>query len=106
MLEIISPITGERLQVVDNDFEEEMTWEQAIEVCKNLGDGWRLPTKLEMEVIYSQLHENGIGNFEASCYWSSTEYNLGGAWLLNFGNGDTYGDGKNNTGKIRAVRVI
>ena len=39
MLQIKSPITGERLQVAENDFEEIMNWEQAKNACNYLGNG-------------------------------------------------------------------
>ena len=54
-----------------------MTWNQAIEECYNqnklTGDHWRLPTCSELKLMYNQLHENGLGHFEPSYYWSSEE---------------------------------
>ena len=109
MLESIHPNTEERLQVADNDFEEEMTWEQAIEACKNLGDGWRLPTISELEIMYKKLHKKGSGNFKDDWYWSSMEDGTSFAWDFFF---NKYGLAhsscgyKTNTGYVRAVMTI
>lgn len=51
------------------------------------GDGWRLPTIDELEVIYEQLHKNGDGCFDNTIYWSATEFNDTVAWYFDFKNG-------------------
>ncbi len=85
MLEIVNPKTGEKFEVSDYDFTGtkdkpiggEMDWNAANAACSNLGDGWRLPSFEELELIYNQLHLKGIGNFksqEFDFYWSNNEY--------------------------------
>ena len=86
MLEITSPITGGRLQIALNDFENEMSWFDAIQACESLGNGWRLPTKSELEIIYKELYLKGKGNFKPSIYWSSSEYDIEDAWFFTFDN--------------------
>jgi hypothetical protein len=108
MLEIISLITGERLQVAENDLEKQMTWDQAKDACMNLGDGWRLPTKSELQLMYNELHKNGRGDFKIESYWCSTQYDESGAWCFYFANinGDAYGDDKRFAHYVRAVRTL
>jgi hypothetical protein len=119
MLEIKSPITGERLQVAENDFENEMTWYMAKNACAELENGWRLPTIEELKVMYEQLHKKGEGNFKDVGYWSSMEYSgFSGrqAWLLRFFDGIANTYRKTDTGgerdeifflfHVRAVRAL
>ena len=73
MLEINNPITGERLQVAENDFEKKMSWFSAQAACTELGNDWRLPTQAEFKLMYKELHEIGKGNFNGSHYWTSEE---------------------------------
>lgn len=72
MLTIEHPLTGAKLQVANQNFSDEMTWEEAKRACRELGKGWRLPTKLELEAIYEQLHKNDQGNFRCTFYWTSS----------------------------------
>ena len=56
-----------------------MNWYEAKKVCKNLGDGWRLPTKDELNLLSSNkgsIYDNMINkdNLHNNIYWSSTEY--------------------------------
>lgn len=44
MLEIEHPLTGDKLQVANQDFSNRMTWDMAIRACNELGGGWRLPS--------------------------------------------------------------
>jgi hypothetical protein len=109
MLEIISPNTGERLQVADNDFEYEMTWDQAKDACRNLGDGWMLPDESELLVLYTTLHKNDLGNFNNfSDYWSRDEdgYVFDYARRVSFYNGETDSCPMEYELNVRAVRTI
>ena len=56
MFEITNPITNERLQIAENDFENAMDWVSATNACINLGNGWRLPTKFEFAIIYKEIY--------------------------------------------------
>lgn len=54
-----------------------MPWTEAIEYCKSLGDGWRLPTHNEgmmMNCMYPVLSASEQFNGPAEFYWSATEY--------------------------------
>jgi formylglycine-generating enzyme required for sulfatase activity len=78
------------------------TWEDAKEACATLGEGWRLPTREELHLIWL----NKDDSFAAAYYWSSSEYNIFHAWLQYFFNGGQYDDSKNNTYYVRAVRAL
>jgi hypothetical protein len=83
MLEIISPLTGEKLQVAQNDFEHKMDWHEAKKACQNLGNGWRLPSIKELELIDKEFRQKGIGNFQKFWYWSGTEGEVN-SWFESF----------------------
>ena len=97
-----------------------MDWENATKACAELGDGWRLPTKEELNFIY--INKDDIGGlqdgnnnqpFQIRCYWSSTEKGVsdngmyyGLAWLQYFNDGlQDYGD-KDDECNVRAVRDV
>lgn len=76
MLIIENPITGEKIQVANQDFAHKMTWKRAAEECRNLGPGWRLPTVEKFKVIYKEIHLKGEGNFKDEFYWTSTKQKI------------------------------
>jgi hypothetical protein len=78
----------------------EMTWNKAVEVVKNLGDGWRLPTIEECFMIYEDKLING------NHYWCSTQYDNLNTWNFNFFNGFAYSSNKDSTLYVRAVRDL
>ena len=97
-----------KLEIAENDFPKKMTWNEAKKACKSLGQGWRLPTIAEFEIMYE--NKDKIGGFANGRYWSSTEYNVGFAWSFGFTNGradvNVDYDGKGSTNYVRAVRTF
>ena len=73
------------LEVAQKDFPERMTWNEAKQACKDLGAGWRLPTKEELNLLYENKAK--IGGFANKYYWSSTENDYGSVWSQNLGDG-------------------
>jgi hypothetical protein len=67
---------------------------------------WRLPTKYELNEMYLNLHQLGLGGFANYGYWSSTELDNYDAWRQNFISGFQYVYVKNNYGPVRAVRAF
>ena len=81
----------------------QMNWYDAKKACSDLGDGWRLPTKYELFVIF-----NNHGKDDNCIYWSSTQvdnYEL--AWVKNFNGGGSYGlELKQNKNTIYCVKAV
>ena len=65
---------------------------------------WFLPSKSELNLMYSNLHSVGLGNFGNLAYWSSTEMTASFAWQVIFSGGILQGTTKNNLIAVRAVR--
>jgi hypothetical protein len=75
---------------------------------------WYLPSKLELDLMYTKLKLNGLCKFLTNMpYWSSTPASYGscgatgGAWTKNFGTGANIADARNGyagTGAVRAIR--
>jgi hypothetical protein len=65
------PVTIGNLVVAQNDFPNSMTWDNAKKACAKLGNGWRLPTKNELNTLYQ--NKNAIGYYsDMNYYWSSS----------------------------------
>ena len=91
-------------EVYPQDLEGFYIWDEAVKVVEALGDGWRLPTKKELELMY--LEQEEIGGFGAYYYWSSSEYDEEIAWLKCFytgGHGNAY---KSIYNRVRPVRNL
>ena len=96
------PIIFGNLEVAQYDYPSVMTWRDAKIACAKLGNGWRLPNKDELNILYK--NKDKIGGFANSSYWSSTEYGSTDAWYQYFANGDQDSFYKNDTSYVRAVR--
>jgi hypothetical protein len=91
-LEIISPTTGEKLEVAVADFTITIISTDALSIVRELGNGWRLPTYNELKLMYEELYLKGFGNFQTG-YYTTLECNNGTCVVLNFE------DGKQSVGK-------
>ena len=112
----LTPIKQEKKLVVKRDFNFEiypdrdnpdelgkMSWNEAVEKVKELGDGWRLPTITELQLIWdSELKDL----FKKEAYWSSSEYSSSYAWLFDFYYGGNNNGDKCNNYYVRAVRAL
>ncbi len=93
-----------KLEIAENDFPKKMTWNEAKKACKSLGQGWRLPTIAEFEIMYE--NKDKIGGFANKFYWSSTEdYNYD-AWSFSFNDGEANFSVKYYAYYVRAVRAF
>ncbi len=97
-------IEENKLEIAKADFPEKMTWEEAIEACNKLGEGWRLPNKDELLAMHVMLNKKNQGDFKGSWYWSSSPAGSGDAWYVNFSNGSVLGNDIYNYLHVRAVR--
>lgn len=96
------PINIGNLVVAQYDFPKALHWDDAKKACETIGDGWRLPTKHELNTIY--INRDKIGRFSNLLYWSSTEYASKYAWGQYIDNGNHYVDYKSSKHYVRAVR--
>ena len=90
-------------EVYPNDLGQ-MTWDDAMNACDGLGDGWRLPTRLELLLMH--INQDGLGGFANNYYWSSTEDDGYSAWGQGFNLGLQFSNYKFNFNYVRAVRTI
>jgi hypothetical protein len=80
-------------------------------ICDNLTSGayndWFLPSKDELNAMYTNLHQKGFGAFSDDLYWSSSEFDSPRAWYFAFdGSGYVQSLNKNNPHYVRAVRAF
>lgn len=100
-----------KLQITFNDFDT-MDKDEAIEFIENKGNGWRLPSVEEFDLIYKEMFLNKIGDFGSHIfeYWTNKYENESGlpqlvwGYFLEIGKSSFY----NRTAKlgIRLVRSI
>ena len=81
-----------------------MDWDEAMKACADLGDGWRLPTKEELNILYE--NKDKIGGFDSNYYWSSTEGDNNGAWWQYFGDGQQNLSYKTDNCYVHLVRAF
>jgi len=66
--------------------------------------GWYLPSKVELDSMYSNLAAKNIGSFAKEGYWSSVEASKRhSAWIVDFLNGRDIMNDKSNKYHVRAV---
>ena len=82
----------------------------AAKLCADLEYGgktdWFLPSKEELNLMYWNLHVEGLGGFASANYWSSSEDVATSAWRHAFDNGSQYGDLKDFSSRVRAARAF
>lgn len=83
-------------------------WTNAIAACEQLElngyNDWRLPTKEELDTLYTVMKLKSKGNFEDKSYWSGSEFNSYYAWRKNFKTGKV--DRRGNKAKEQLVRAV
>ena len=79
---------------------ERLTWEEAKEWCNKQGDGWRLPTDVEL----LQAYRDDVIGFGTGYHWSSTEDSTTGAKYVFFSDGSMSYSFKMSSCSVRCVR--
>src|SRR3990167_709394 len=89
-----------------------MTWQESVDWCASLGDGWRLPTLKELfsitdherqgPTVVEPLRHDTVSSY----YWSSTRFIdfPHSAWGVYFRDGNVNYFNKDLTSYVRAVR--
>jgi hypothetical protein len=83
--------------------------DRAAQFCDSLEYGeyadWFLPSKDELNLMYTNLKAKRIGGFSDTLYWSSSQTNnIWNSWAQNFGDGRQEEQSKSNTYSVRAIR--
>ena len=83
----------------------------AVRICYDLVlngyDDWYLPSKGELNLMYSNLKLQGLGGLGDYAYWSSSEYSSDSAWPRDFRlSYSDYLGLKTNTYRVRAIRAF
>jgi serine/threonine protein kinase len=100
--------TGKHGKVCAENDMVKMVWKEAVDRCRNLSlygfNDWYLPSKTELNILYTQ--RSAVGGFANNYYWSSSEFDNHRAWTQNFFNGAQFGDDKDFTYYVRAIRAF
>jgi hypothetical protein len=82
----------------------------AADICINLElnnySTWFLPSKDELNLIYTNLVLKGFGGFSSSVYWCSSEFSNNNAWEQNFSDGSQITGNKSNICYVRAIHAF
>lgn len=93
--------TNKKLEVFGADFDL-ITYEEAKLRCQDLGDGWRIPTKEEMNSMCIRKDRLELDN---NWYWCKSTNTTNPAWSCNISNCSTFANyGSRNTCLFRPVR--
>ena len=74
-----------KLMVAQRDFPSQLKWNEAFQACAKLGNGWRLPNKEELNLLF--INKAKMGGFSGQYYWTVSESSDGRAWLQFFNDG-------------------
>jgi hypothetical protein len=69
-MENIVDSNGREIIVAELD-SGKLSWKEAITICKELSNNWRLPTIEELTLIYNHRQKYNLNDFEKDIYWSS-----------------------------------
>ena len=85
------------------DSSQATAWEDGLKIVRDLGNGWRLPNKQELSLLYNQ--KDIVGGFSKKGYWSTSETvrNDSGVWAQSFEDGTQYYSDKISTRFVRAI---
>jgi len=67
---------------------------------------WFLPSLGELQLMYDNLLQAGVGDFTGNYYWSSTENYGYYAWIQTFVTGDQSYSNKTTTNRVHPVRAF
>jgi len=79
----------------------------AAKLCRDLGAGWFLPSRGELNLMYTNLKDKGdLGGFAADIYWSSAESGNFFVWSQDFNGGNQTFSNKVFNLHVRAARAF
>jgi hypothetical protein len=87
-----------------SEIKKDVTWEEAMDYAKELGEGWRLPTKEELAIIANSPRSKEFAT-EWFFWSSSASVNFSdSAWFVGLGDGYADIDHKGSTYAVRYIR--
>ena len=90
--------------VAENDLTDVLNWEDSKKACLILGEGWRLPSKNELNLLF--LNKDKIGGFVVTNYWSSTQFDGYGSCYQNFTTGFQSDTDKRSLYHVRCIKNL
>jgi len=100
-----TPVKIDNLEVTQNDFQKEINWFESNDITIKLGDGWRLPNKEELNLLFT--NKDKIGGFKSKAYWSSSLVSKNGKALVKyFDNGSELDFSISMNAFSRFIRVV
>lgn len=99
-----NPIKLSNLEIAQYTFPNSMNWTEALDICKVLGNGWKLPSKEQLDILYR--NKEVIGGFVNDAYWSATSNGEYEAWRQYFSDGDQVLTPNISVGYVRPIREI
>lgn len=84
----------------------DMDWEGANTWAAELGNGFRLPSRHEAEMLHANNEQLGMAAFEYEWHWLNGQHSANHAWLKHFGGGNQFYGRKDVEHAARAVRRI
>ncbi len=85
-----------------------LSFNEAYKICQDLGNGWRLPTKEELNLLYENKGMiSGFKSHYSAFYISSTDYKdlSGFVWIKGFERGESGCFTKDDVRYVRLVRT-
>ena len=98
-----TPFKIDNLEVAQYDFPQEVNWTDAEAACASLANGWRLPTRFELSILYKYKDQFGDSLNEGS-YWSSSTQSDTGAFAMSMRHCEHNHCSRLHTKKVLAVR--
>lgn len=94
----------------DEEKKKETTPFYAANLCLKLEysnyEDWFLPSRDELNLMYENLHLNGMGSFGSSYYWSSSENDADVAWKQSFSSGSQDDFYRDIDLRVRPIRAF
>jgi hypothetical protein len=70
-----------------SEVKKDVTWEEAMDYAKELGEGWRIPSKQELQIIEASPRSKEFAT--EGFFWASSLYahDTNYAWTISFSSG-------------------
>lgn len=94
------------LMVLKKSAETGKAVQRAADITSDALNDWFLPSKDELNLMYTNLKKNNLANFKNTEYWSSSQLSENWAWCQSFKDGKQLSNQKNGNCYIRPIRAF